>query len=380
MNMKKCSRFAAVFAALVVLFGTVLFLTPAESSVRKPWYGTSTALRAPGFCAKNPTHPKCRPTTPPPTSPTNPTPSPTETPTTTTTPSPTPTATPTATPTTPTGAPKAADFPTATSVGPATTPTTVYTGSCSISQSGLIIDAKVLNCASTGVRIEPGVTGVMIRNSIVNGGVTTSFGPLDPEALNDDYPTVFTIENSRVIQPFATGGIDRGVCCSHFTVRNSYLQGTHSGGLGINKTTLIGNFITTDGTDTHQSGFRMNRNSTMRDNTVTCKPVGAGYEASGCSAHAVFYREWGTPVNLTLVHNYWRRGVTSSGQGGGPYAATRFIDCERWDDCVNIVFTDNLFSLGEGADAGEFPNDVGDVWARNYWTDGTTAESGESNG
>jgi len=38
----------------------------------------------------------------------------------------------------------------------------------------------------------------------------------------------------------------------------------------------------------------------------------------------------------------------------------------------------NLFSQGWGADGGEFPNDAGDVWSGNYWTDGTPALSDQS--
>ena len=36
----------------------------------------------------------------------------------------------------------------------------------------------------------------------------------------------------------------RAICCSHFVVRNSLIQGTHSGGWAFNKSTLVGNYIT----------------------------------------------------------------------------------------------------------------------------------------
>ena len=45
---------------------------------------------------------------------------------------------------------------------------------------------------------------------------------------------------------------------------------------------------------------------------------------------------------------------------------------------MNIRFTGNLFSQGWGADGGEFPNDAGDVWSGNYWTDGAPALSDQS--
>ncbi len=131
-------------------------------------------------------------------------------------------------------------------------------------------------------------------------------------------------------------------------------------------------YITTTGTDTHQSGIRMLKNSTLRGNTILCNPAGTEQDG-GCSANAVFYREFGVPSGLAIEHNYFRRLV-----GNGQWFAARFIDCQARDDCVDIEFTGNLFDRGQGTDGGEFPNDTGDVWAGNYWTDGVPALSGQS--
>jgi hypothetical protein len=267
--------------------------------------------------------------------------------------------------------PTPSGFPTRTSVGPAVEPTIAWSGGCYITQSNLVIEDRIINCDSDGLRIARGTTGVVIRNSVINGGIGTGFTPGDPESEDSNYPIVFTVESSRIIQQ-STLNFDRGVCCSHFVVRNSLIQGSHSGLWGFNKSTLENNYITTDGTDTHQSGLRMLKNSTLRGNTVVCKPVTPGYDG-GCSAAAVFYREFGVPENLTIERNYFRRDPV-----GGPYFATRFIDCQNTNDCVNIKFTGNMFDLGWGTDGSEFPNDSGDVWSDNWWVDGQPALSGQS--
>jgi hypothetical protein len=289
----------------------------------------------------------------------------------------------------PTGVPKAADFPTRESVGPAVEPTQVYTGDCYFGpgESGTVIDNKILNCDGEGVRFADGVTGVVFRNSILRGGMVTMLSDMADDA--DSHPIVFTVEDSRIIQNVQSSSFpDRGVSASHFVIKRSLIQGSHSAVGGHNGATLIDNFITTDGTDTHQSGIRLLMNAVVRGNTITCKPVTVGgtqplYDGSGCSAHGVFYREKMSGIkapayNLTIENNYFKRGtVGSTNQLAGPYFATRWIDCAAWTDCVGIRFTGNLFSLGEGTDGGEFPFYGGNVWTNNYWTDGVPALSGQ---
>ena len=292
------------------------------------------------------------------------------------------------------GIPVIADFPTSSSVGPAVEPTETYTGDCyfDASESSEVIDGKIIDCAEEGVRFAEDAQGVIFRNSVINGGMSTMAS--DAANDNDSRPIVYTVEDSRIIQTLSGGEYnwqDRGACCSHYVVKRSLIQGTHSGLLAHNQVTLEGNYITTDGTHTHQSGMRVLKNTIIRGNTITCKPHGNAdpgdpayhpNDDSGCSAHGVYYRERvdGTPAaayNLTIENNYFKRGVTSGGLSGGPYYATRFIDCASWTDCTGITFTGNLFSLGEGTDGGEFPFYADNVWANNYWTDGQPAESGE---
>ena len=123
----------------------------------------------------------------------------------------------------------------------------------------------------------------------------------------------------------ATGHDGRALGFAHFVVRNSYIQGAHSGMFAYNKVVAENNYITTNGTDTHQSGMRMLKNSTLRGNTVFCQPVASAGADGGCSADAVFYREFGVPTNLTIERNYFPRNAS----GGGQWFAIRFVDCRQ---------------------------------------------------
>lgn len=303
-------------------------------------------------------------------------------------PSPSPTPTPTPTPT-PEPEPEPATFPTRASVGPAVDPTVAYEGDCyfSADESGTLIENRIVDCdTESGLRFADDTRNITFRNSIIRGQMML-LGTVPGDTGADTFPRdpVFTVEDSKIIQSVADGYQDRAICCGHYVVKRSLIQGTHSGLMAHNNVTLVGNYITTDGTNSHQSGLRALRNVVLRGNTITCKPHGdptaAGYrpyDDSGCSAHAVFYREDlggnGAPAyNLTIEGNYFKRDA-----GGGPYFATRFVDCQNWDDCTDIKMTGNQFSLGEGTDGAEFPNDSGDVWSGNVWTDGQPALSGQS--
>lgn len=286
----------------------------------------------------------------------------------------------------PTGVPTAANFPTRESVGPATDPTVVY-NDCyfDASQSGQVIDGKVLNCdAAGGVRFTADASNIVFRNSIIRGQMfTIGNTPGDASADQNGRAPIFTVEDSKIQQLTTIDYQDRAACCSHYAIKRSLIEGTHSGIGAHNNVVLEGNFITTNGTDSHSSGVRILKNTVLRGNTIICKPVTPGSDG-GCSASGVFYSEAlsgesAAAYNLTIENNYFKRGVTLGGASGGPWNATRFINCENRTDCVNIKFTGNLFDLGWGADAGEFPLAYGgNVWSGNYWSDGASAVSGQN--
>lgn len=320
---------------------------------------------------------------PAPTSSTTPTADPSPAPTSSTTPTADPSPTSTSNPT-PIGIPSAGDFPTEDSVGPVTEPTAIYSGSCTVTTDNLVIENAIVNCpgglimgnANGNEAPDRMVQGVMIRNSVVNGGVSTDTRLVDYDtAIGNDnaHPEIFRVESSRLLCA-AVRSECRAVGMAHFTVIDSYLLGTHSGMWAHNNAVIEDSFITTTGTSTHQSGLRMLKNSTLRGNTILCNPAGIDRDG-GCSADAVFYREFGVPGNLTIEGNYFRRGASQ-----GQWFATRFTDCQLVDVCVDIKMVGNLFDLGQGTDGGEFPDDTGDVWSDNWWTDGIPALSNQARG
>lgn len=299
-------------------------------------------------------------------------PAPVEEPTETPTPAPEPTEEPTPTPDPETGAaPVPADFPTAADVGPDVEPTETYAGPCYIQQNNVVIEGKIVDCPANGLTVATNNHGLVIRDSVIRGGVFTEFSNgsydgsvQDPHADDNDHPTVFTIEKSRVYSGRNSTN-QRALGIAHYTVKDSLIEGFQSGAWAHNKVTLLRNVIRTDGTSTHQSGLRMLKNSVLRGNRITCTPVLPGTVDSGCSAHAVFYAEWGAPHNLTIEGNYFKRHAD-----GGPWFGVRFAGCPSRTDCRNIRMAGNLFSLGEGTAADEFPTYGDSVWADNWATDG----------
>lgn len=277
-------------------------------------------------------------------------------------------------------------FPTIDSVGPATDPTITYSGDCNFDSSddNLVINARIVDCGTDGLRFAAGDYTVTFTNSIIYGQMFTyQYTPGDTDADTFPKDPIFVVEDSDIIQLSTVNGQNRAVCCSHYTVTRSYLQGTHSVAAAHNNVSITNSFLETDGSSTHQSGARFLKNSVLSGNTITCTPAYLTPGDGGCSAAAVFYSEdlTGAPAaafNLDIVGNYFRRG-TFGGIEAGPYNATRFIDCEARVDCVDINFNNNMFDTGWGVDAGEFPLSYGgNTFTGNYWEDDeSSAESGE---
>lgn len=277
------------------------------------------------------------------------------------------------------------DFPTLASVGPASDPTIEYSGDCNFgpSDDGLIIGSRIVDCETDGVRFAAGDYTVTFTNSIIRGQMFTfQYTPGDTGA--DTYPRdpIFVVQDSDILQTSTANGQDRAVCCSHYVVERSYLQGGHSVAAAHNNAVIRDSYLTTDGTSTHSSGMRFLKNSIVDHNTITCAPAYLDPPDAGCSAAAVFYSEDLTGAsaaafNLTITDNYFRRGYLGEVQAG-PYNATRFINCKNRIDCTGITFTGNQFDLGWGVDGDEFPLSYGgNVWSGNTWSDGEVADSGE---
>jgi hypothetical protein len=297
------------------------------------------------------------PSSSPPSSPTaTPTPTQSASPTTPTTPTPT---TPTPTTPPPTG------FPNASNTGPTGT-LTAYTGPCTITTAGTVIDSKIINC----VKFEISTIGVVVKNSLINGvvhvGVQDDYDPTvisDPEG---DDPIRVTILNSEIDASSAAGSGYRPLSSSHYIMRNSHI---HSGGSGAechNACTIENSFIHAFGE--HESGVRILRNGTLRGNTIWCQPNpnsdedgnGVPDEDGGCSGNLTMYEEFGVPRNNLVEGNYFPAGLFwfSLKFNGNDAGSIRIVNntfgipkpgaglADDWDAKATNVWSDNILTNG----------------------------------
>jgi len=309
-----------------------------------------------------------QPTTTPKPAPTA-TPKPTPTPTPTATPKPTPTVTPTPTPTTTPTPPPAnsggtvvlgRSFPNAATTGvPAGTTLTKYTGPCTIQTAGYVIDAKQVDCS---LRIL--AKDVVIKNSKINGSVYAdytqnqgSFTITDSEVDAGDGPWTgigdawFTATRVEV-----TGGTRSINCYANCTVRDSYVHGQLHDTTGVH----------------HESGIRINTNSTLIGNTIACDAPDFPPDA-GCSAAITGYPDFDPVQNNTVDSNLIIAGSGGYCSYGGSTAGKPYSGQTK-----NIKFTNNIYQKGSSGKCGFWGaitsfdrNAPGNVWTNNLYDDGT---------
>ncbi|WP_106816277.1 DUF4082 domain-containing protein [Microbacterium timonense] len=315
--------------------------------------------------------------TPKPTATATPRPTPTSTPTPTATPKPTPTPTPTATQTptptptpttTPTPPPSNAggtvvlgrSFPNAATTGvPAGVTLTKYTGPCTIQTAGYVIDGKQVDCS---LRIL--AKDVVIKNSKINGTVYAdytqnqgSFTITDSEVFAGDGPWTgigdawFTATRVEV-----TGGTRSINCYANCTVRDSYVHGQLHDTTGVH----------------HESGIRVNMNSTLIGNTIACDAPDFPPDA-GCSAAITGYPDFDPMQNNVIDGNLIIAGSGGYCSYGGSTAGKPYSGQTK-----NITFKNNVYQKGSSGKCGFWGaitsfdrNAPGNVWTNNLYDDGT---------
>lgn len=251
---------------------------------------------------------------------------------------------------------------------PAGTALSNYTGPCTVTKAGTVIDKKTINCAPLEVR----TTGVVISNSKVNGAVLVgTTDDYEPTAISDpegDGAIRVTVLNSEID---ASSSPDfRPISSSHYVVKNSYLHGTYSGAECHNACTIKRSYI--HGFGSHASGLRILRNGKLKHNTIWCEPNptsdddgdGVADEDGGCSGDLTMYEEFGTPHNNLVKHNYFPAGLF--------WYTIKFngIDNGR----IRIV--DNLFGLpktGGRRVADDWDAKPTNEWSGNTFTNGRVA-------
>jgi len=213
--------------------------------------------------------------------------------------------------------------------------------------------------------------GVVIKNSAINGGVYADY--------NDNVGS-FTITDSRV---FAGNGPGTGIGDAYFTAtRVEVTGGTRSINCYANCTVrdsyVHGQFHDTSGVH-HESGIRVNTNSTLIGNTIACDAPDFPPDA-GCSAAITGYPDFDPVQNNVIEGNLIRAGSGGYCAYGGSTAGKPYSGQTR-----DIRFTNNVWERGTDMGAGgrgyvcgywgpitSFDiNAPGNAWTNNRWDDGT---------
>lgn len=281
-----------------------------------------------------------------------PTPEPTPAPTPQPEPAPTPAPTPTPAP--------SQGFPTAATTGvPAGTALTPYTGSCTITAPGTVIDAKQVNCSTLSIQAQ----NVVISRSVINGTVsnsergTSSFTITDSEVHSGNQVATgigdarFTATRVEV-----TGGNRSVNCALDCAVVSSYVHGQ----------------FRDDSGRAHESGIRMGAGSVIRGNTIVCDAPDVAPDA-GCSAALTGYGDFAVVQNNVIDGNLFGAGSGGYCSYGGSTGGKPFSSGTR-----DIRFTNNVWQRGDSGKCGFYgpitsfdSNAPGNVWSNNTWDDGT---------
>lgn len=273
-------------------------------------------------------------------------------------PSPSPTPEPSPVPT-PAPAPTTGGFPDAASTGvPAGTTLTTYGGPLTITTAGTTVDAKRI----TGTLIIR-AADVTVTRSHVTGNVRVDSGSLtisdsDIDA-GDRAGTGLEPRNYTAVRVHIRGGNRSAYCADNCTIRDSYVHGQMSDETGTY----------------HESGIRMEQNTTLIGNTIACDAPDFPPDA-GCSAGLTGYGDFAPVRNNLIQGNYFPASTGGACAYGGssrgkPYSA----------DAANIRFIDNVFERNPSSERGTTcgywftiadwdGSAPGNEWTNNRYVDG----------
>ena len=266
--------------------------------------------------------------------------------------------------------PSDGDWPNAANTGvPNGVTLTDYTGPLRITTAGTVIRNARVNGT---LNIQ--AANVQIINSRIVGGVrldspkssSASFSITDSEVhIPDNLGTGLQGGNFKANRVEVTGGRRSMYCQYNCTIENSWVhaQAGDPGG------------------QAHFSGIRMEQDTTLRHNTITCEAQrGPG---TGCSAGLTGYGDF-APIQNNLIEN----NIFLGGGGGGStmcaYGGSSGDDGSKpyGNQANNIRFIDNVFVRGASGQCGNLgsiksfdPTRPGNVWQGNTWDDGTPMSS-----
>lgn len=260
---------------------------------------------------------------------------------------------------------------------PVGTVLTAYTGSCTITTNNTTIDSRTVNCSPLTVR----AANVTISNSRVNGGINIESAYCGSASMvitdsHIDIPTEVTGGNSG----------SNGILRCNFQANRVNVTGGRRSMYCVNNCVIENSWVHEHGVDpqaeAHFSGIRMEQNTTIRHNSITCEATRSG-PGSGCSAGLTGYPDFAPVSNNLIERNIFYRG----GAGGSTMCAYGGATTGKpySNDPANatyIRFISNRFVRGGNSYCGNSgtilhfnPSGTGNVWTDNLYDDGATVSS-----
>jgi hypothetical protein len=249
---------------------------------------------------------------------------------------------------------------------PAGTVLSTYSGPCTITTAGTIINAKTVNC---DLSIQ--AANVTIKNSKVNGLVTldTDLGGSSAWSMTVQdtevdagvqQRAVVSTGNMTVIRANLHGGITSAQCeetsvfCS---IQDSWLHGQQ---VPDTAPWHLGGFLSDGGV-----------NMTLTHNTIVCDHA-VNSVGEGCTGDLNFIPNFAAISGATVLHNLLGANIGSSYctyGGEKPSSPTPHSN--------HIVYKDNIFQRGSNNSCAAYgpvtnfdTNQPGNQWINNTWADG----------
>ena len=263
-------------------------------------------------------------------------------------------------------------YPDASNTGvPAGTVLSAYSGPCTITADGAVIDSKTVRCGTLDVR----ATNVVIKKSKINGIVTTTERSTYSFSMEDSEVDAGLAQraavgstNITILRSNIHGGQTSVTCAANCTVHDSYLHGQQ---LPTGSDWHLGGFLAND------TGSNSRTDATLVHNTIVCDNPGTS-AGGGCSGDVNLFADFGPVSYVTVQDNLLgaNNGISYCVYGGST-AGKQYTGGVQ-----HIAFVNNVFQRGASKKCGYYgpvtsfdPSRPGNRWENNTWDDGTPVES-----
>lgn len=234
-----------------------------------------------------------------------------------------------------------------------------YSGPCTITTEGVIIDSARITCdlvirapevtvirsIMVGRIISAGEGSVRVIDSSVDGG---------PQ---DTFPTIGQ-QNVTLVRTDVTGGQHSVQCQLNCFILDSWLHDQAPPSVG-----------------SHQNAFISNGGGhfTLRHNTVACS-VASRPEGGGCTADLSLFGDFGAITDVVIEGNLF----VANDRGLGYCAQLGDNPGKRFPIASRIIVRSNVFQRGGSGSCGRYgpvtafgSEGEGNVWSGNRWSDGS---------